>query len=141
MRRLFEALARRRPLVVVVDDLQWAEPTFLDLVEHVADLSRDAPIVLLCMARPELLEGRPGWGGGKLNATSILLEPLSPARAGELVEQPARRRARSAPTPRRASPTACEGNPLFAEELLAMLIDDGLLRARGRTLGARRRAG
>ena len=62
--------------MVVFDDLQWAEPTFLDLVEHVADLSRDAPLVMLCMARPELLDTRPGWGGGKLNATSILLEPL-----------------------------------------------------------------
>ena len=63
--------------MVVFDDLQWAEPTFLDLVEHVTDLSRDAPIMMLCMARPELLDERPGWGGGKLNATSILLEPLS----------------------------------------------------------------
>ena len=49
----------QRPLVIVIDDLQWAEPTFLDLVEHVADLARDAPIVLLCMARPELLEAAP----------------------------------------------------------------------------------
>ena len=60
-----------------MDDLQWAEPTFLDLVEHVADLSRDAPIFLLCVTRMELLDGRPGWGGGKLNATSLLLEPLA----------------------------------------------------------------
>ena len=59
---MFEVLAQRRPLVVVLDDLQWAEPTFLDLVEHVADLARGVPIVLMCMARPELLDGRPGWG-------------------------------------------------------------------------------
>ena len=72
--------------MVVLDDLQWAEPTFLDLVEHVADLSRDAPIVLLCMARPELLDARTGWGGGKLNATSILLEPLATDESRELVE-------------------------------------------------------
>ena len=60
----------------MIDDLQWAEPEFVDLVEHVADLSRDAPIFLLCVARTELLDDRPGWGGGKLNATSLLLEPL-----------------------------------------------------------------
>ena len=75
-RRLLEARAAERPQVVVIDDLQWAEPVFIDLVEHVADLSRDAPIFLLCVARTELLDVRPGWGGGKLNATSLLLEPL-----------------------------------------------------------------
>ena len=63
-RRLFELLSERRPVVVVLDDLQWAEPTFLDLVEHVADL-RDAPVLLLCLARPELLDSRRGWAGGK----------------------------------------------------------------------------
>jgi predicted ATPase/DNA-binding SARP family transcriptional activator len=125
-RRLFEALARRGPLVVVLDDLHWAEPTFLDLVEHVADLSRDAPIVLLCMARGELLEERPGWSGGKLNATSILLEPLRLDESRELVENLLSR----ATVPSEAAvrmADACEGNPLFAEELLAMLIEDRLL--------------
>ena len=75
-----------RPLVVVFDDLHWAEPTFLDLVEHLADWSRDAPILLLCLARPELLDERPGWGGGKLNATSVLLEPLTDDESAELIE-------------------------------------------------------
>src|SRR4029453_4393862 len=64
VRKLFEALAGKRALVVVFDDLNWAEPAFLDLIEHVADWSREAPILLVCMARPELLEIRPGWGGG-----------------------------------------------------------------------------
>src|SRR6266540_2748892 len=77
VRKLFEALAREQPLVVLLDDLHWGEPTFLDLVEHVADWSRDAPILLLCLARAELLDARPSWGGGKHNATSLLLEPLS----------------------------------------------------------------
>ncbi len=126
-RRLFEAMARRRPLVVVVDDLQWAEATFLDLVEHVADLARDAPIVVLCMARAELLDARPGWGGGKLNAASIHLDALGTDDTRELVanllgqatlpREPADRLA-----------ATCEGNPLFAEELLSMLIDEGRLR-------------
>jgi predicted ATPase/class 3 adenylate cyclase len=134
-RRLFEVLAQRRPLVVVLDDLQWAEPTFLELVEHVADLSREAPIVLLCMARPELLDTRAGWGGGKLNATSILLEPLTEEESRELVENLVTA-ALTADASARIG-VACEGNPLFAEELIAMLIDDGLLhRERGQwTLG------
>jgi predicted ATPase len=124
-RRLFEVLARRRPLVVVVDDLQWAEPTFLDLVEHVADFARGAPVVLLCMARPELLEGRPGWAGGKLNASSILLEPLPPEASRELVGNLVES---LTPDASERIGAACEGHPLFAEELIAMLIDDGLLR-------------
>ena len=128
-RRLFEVLAHDRPLVVVLDDLQWAEPTFLELVEHVADVSRGAPIVLLCMARPEMLDVRTGWGGGKLNATSILLEPLTKEESRELVEN----LVAAALTPDASARigAACEGNPLFAEELLAMLIDDGLLRREG----------
>ena len=85
-RKLLEARAAERPVVVVFDDLHWGEPTFLDLVEHVADLSRDAPILLLCMARPELLDVRPAWGGGKLNATTALLEPLAPDETAELLD-------------------------------------------------------
>jgi len=77
VRKLFEAHAGERPLVVVFDDLHWAAPTFLDLVEHIADWSRDAPLLLVCLARPEFLDGRPNWGGGKFNATSVLLEPLN----------------------------------------------------------------
>jgi class 3 adenylate cyclase/DNA-binding winged helix-turn-helix (wHTH) protein/Flp pilus assembly protein TadD len=127
VRRLFEAAARRRPLVVVLDDLQWAEPTFLDLVEHVADLSRDVPIVVMCMARPELLDARPGWGGGKLNGTSILLEPLSEHETGELIANLLSRATLPQVVAARIA-GATEGNPLFAEELLAMLVDEGLLR-------------
>jgi hypothetical protein len=61
IRRFFEASARERPLVLVFDDIHWGEPTFLDLVEHIADWSRGSPILLLCMARSELLDVRPGW--------------------------------------------------------------------------------
>ena len=84
--RSSKRLLERAPLVLVFDDIHWGESTFLDLVEHVADWSRAAPILLVCIARPELLEVRPGWGGGKLNATSILLEPLSDIESVELVE-------------------------------------------------------
>jgi hypothetical protein len=63
-RKLLDEQAQAQPLVVVFDDIHWGEETFLDLIEHAAELSRDAPILLLCMARPELLEKRPGWGAG-----------------------------------------------------------------------------
>src|SRR5262249_32010739 len=75
-RKLLEQEADELPLIVVFDDLHWAESTFLALIEAAAELSRDAPILLLCMGRPELLELRPGWGGGMWNATTVLLEPL-----------------------------------------------------------------
>ena len=85
VRKLLEAIARRQPLIVVIDDLHWAEPTLLDLVEHIADWSHEAPILLLAVARPEMLDARPHWGGGKMNATTILLEPLSAEDSTELV--------------------------------------------------------
>ena len=62
VRRLFEALARGRPLIVVVDDLHWADPALLDLLEHVARFASDAPILIVGIARPELLDDRPDWG-------------------------------------------------------------------------------
>jgi class 3 adenylate cyclase/tetratricopeptide (TPR) repeat protein len=125
-RKLFEAHAHQRPLVVVFDDVQWGEPTFLDLVEHVTDWSRDAPILAVCMARPELLDKRPGWGGGKFNATSVLLEPLGEDDSAQLIVN-LLGRAELAPAVRARVAQAAEGNPLFVEEMLAMLIDDGLL--------------
>ena len=116
-RKLLEEVA---PVVCVFDDLHWAEPTFLDLVDHVADWSRDAPILLVCIARPEFLDRRPTWAGGKLNATTVLLEPLTAAETDELIErllgeaplaEPLRARIRD----------AAEGNPLFVEQMLAMV--------------------
>jgi tetratricopeptide (TPR) repeat protein len=116
-RKLLESRAVERPLVVVFDDLHWGEPTFLDLVEHVADLSRDAPILLLCMARPELLDARPTWGGGKLNATNVLLEPLGPEETSALI---AALDDDVAEELRERIVDAAGGNPLFVEEMLAM---------------------
>ena len=136
VRKLFEALARRRPLVVVFDDLNWAEPTFLDLIEHVADWSRDAPILLVGMARPELLDMRPGWGGGKRNATTIFLEPLSDHDCKALIHNLLGQAALEASVQARIQ-DAAEGNPLFVEETLSMLIDEGLLlRKNGRWVAA-----
>ncbi len=126
IRSLFEALARSHPVVLVLDDVHWGESTFLDLIEHVADWSRDAPILLLCLARPELLDARPAWGGGKMNASSILLEPLSSAEASTLVHNLVGAADLPAAVAARITESA-EGNPLFVEEMLAMLIDEGLL--------------
>jgi class 3 adenylate cyclase/tetratricopeptide (TPR) repeat protein len=127
VRKLLEHLARERPVVVVFDDIHWGEPTFLDLIEHLADWTREASLLLLCIARPELLEVRPGWGGGKMNATSILLEPLPVDEASTLVDN-LLGRADIPQAARQRILEAAEGNPLFVEEMLAMLIDDGLLR-------------
>jgi tetratricopeptide (TPR) repeat protein len=126
VRRLLESVAGRRPLVVVFDDIHWAEPTFLDLIEHVADWSRDAPILLICASRPELLDLRPVWAGGKLNAASVLLEPLDPDACRRLVDN-LLGQVELEPAAAARILAAAEGNPLFIEELLAMLVDDGLI--------------
>jgi class 3 adenylate cyclase/tetratricopeptide (TPR) repeat protein len=122
-RKLLEARAAERPQLVVLDDIQWAEEVFLDLVEHVADWSRDSPILLLCIARPELLEVRPSWGGGKLNATTILLEPLSADDCEQLVDELIGEAEIDADVRRRII-AAADGNPLFLEEMLAMAAED-----------------
>ena len=124
VRKLFEVLARTRPLVVVVDDLHWAETTLLELVEHLADWSRDAPIMVLCIGRPELLDNRPGWGGGKLNATTTLLEPLPEDDAEALVDNLLHGH-RLADDVRARITTTAEGNPLFVEQMLALLSENG----------------
>ena len=85
MRKLLEAAAAERPLVAVFEDIHWGEPTFLDLIEQAAGLSRGAPILLLCTARPELLDRRPGWAEGELDASTVLLEPLDAAETDELL--------------------------------------------------------
>jgi hypothetical protein len=126
-RRLLELLAERGPLVVVLDDLHWAEPGLLDLVEHVADYGRGAPILLVAMARPEFLEDRPGWAGGKLNATTLLLEPLDEAEATRLLAALAGPLALPEAVTRPIT-RAAGGNPLFLEELLASLVEEGRLR-------------
>jgi class 3 adenylate cyclase/tetratricopeptide (TPR) repeat protein len=120
VRRLFETLAAGSPLILIFDDIHWAEQTLLDLVDHIADWSREAPILLLCMARPEFLDSRPGWGGGKMNAATILLEPLSEDEAETLIENLLAGSDLSDQVRRRIMASA-EGNPLFVEQMLALL--------------------
>jgi len=116
VRKLLEAAAAERPLVCVFDDVNWGEDTFLDLVEQVAALARGAPLLVVCMARPDLLDRRPGWGG------VVRLEPLSNDESDLLIaellggaglDESLRGRIRG----------AAEGNPLFVEEMIAMLRD------------------
>lgn len=127
VRKLLEQSAAGRPLIVVLDDLHWGEPTFLDLVEQVADLSRGFPILLLCMARPELLERRPGWGGGKLNSATVLLEPLNSGEAEVLIDKLLPGALRD-PVLRVRVLEAAAGNPLFLEEIAAVVASsDGVV--------------
>jgi class 3 adenylate cyclase len=124
VRRLLEALAHKRPLVVVLEDLHWAEPTFLDLLEYVAGFSAGEPILLLASARPELLETRPAWA--KLRPTSqlLLLEPLAEPEVDALIDARSEPGALSGRLRARVLEVA-EGNPLFVEQLLAMEAGDG----------------
>jgi tetratricopeptide (TPR) repeat protein len=108
---------------VVFEDVHWAEPTLLDLIEHLAAWTRSAPMLVVCLARPELLENRPSWGGGKLNATSILLGPLSEVESAQFVGHLLGARGLSAETLAGIT-AAAEGNPLFLEQMLAMLSED-----------------
>src|SRR5215217_2372577 len=130
VRRFLEVLADRHPLVVVVDDLHWAKPALLDLLEQVVALAREARILLVAVARPELLEQRPGWAGGRLNASTMLLEPLADEESATLLEHLAGEAPLPADATDRITRTA-EGNPLFLEELLAMLIEEGRLQRDG----------
>jgi class 3 adenylate cyclase/tetratricopeptide (TPR) repeat protein len=125
VRKLFERSAELAPLVVVIDDLHWGEPVLFDLIEHIADFSRGAPVFVVCLARPELLDSRPGWGGGKLNATNLLLEPLKPAEAALLIDQLLPADIDIDAGLRQRVQAAAGGNPLFVEEMLALLRESG----------------
>ncbi len=126
-RSYLEALAARGPIVALVEDVHWADPSLLDLIEAVVGRAR-CPALVVCTARPELLERRPGWGGGLANATTIALSPLSAGESAELIEHlleggvPAEV---VGPVLDRS-----EGNPFFAGELLRMMTEDGTLERR-----------
>ena len=121
-RRLFETLAASRPLVVVVDDIHWAEPTLLDLLEYVLGFSSGAPILLLCLARPDLFDARPSWAAPRPEPDARLARAAEPRRVrGADRRADGRERRAGAPRARRRR---AEGNPLFVEQMLAMLADD-----------------
>ncbi len=126
IRRLFETIAQEPSLILVLDDLQWAEPTFLDLLEYLTGSSAGAPILLLGIARPELLDARPGWSAPSANASIMSLQPLGRSETGSLLGH-----LLGAGT---VDPALLErvetagGNPLFVEELVRMFREDGRLR-------------
>ena len=127
VRRLFEALGREQPIVLVVDDIQWAEPLFLDLLEHLAEWVQSVPLLVVCLARPEIREVRPVLTEqGRRVAAVVNLEGLSVTATTEL----AARLVGADALPRELLariPESTEGNPLFVRELMRMLVDDGVI--------------
>ena len=119
-RKLFRALASDQPLVLVFEDLHWADGKLLDFVEELVDRVVDAPILVVCLARPDLLEERPSWGSGNLDAESIQLGPLSGGSSDELIRLLADSISADA---RVRIAVRAEGNPLFIEQLVALAQD------------------
>jgi class 3 adenylate cyclase/tetratricopeptide (TPR) repeat protein len=123
MRKLVEALAAPQPLVLVFEDIHWAEPTLLDLIEYFAGWIRDAPVLLLCLARPDLVDRRSTWLAPRPNARMLSLDPLTEeetelllAALGRVGEFSVRMRTKIS--------EAAEGNPLFVEQMAAMLAEE-----------------
>jgi class 3 adenylate cyclase/tetratricopeptide (TPR) repeat protein len=117
-----EKLAEPQPLVLVFEDIHWGEEPLLELIEHLGTWVRGVPLLMLCLARPELLDIRPGWGGGRVRATAIELEPLSELDSEALIEALLADDELS-PAARSALFEKTEGNPLFVEETLRMLAE------------------
>jgi class 3 adenylate cyclase/tetratricopeptide (TPR) repeat protein len=121
-RQLFETMADQHPLVLVFEDVQWANDGLLDFIDHLVDWTARLPVLIVCTARPELLERRPGWGGGKLNVTTLSLSPLSDEDTARLLRQ-------LLGTPvveaehQQALLTRAGGNPLYAEQFAQMLAE------------------
>ena len=116
--RFWETLAEQRPLVLVFEDIQWADDGLLDFIDYLADWIRDVPILILCTARLELLERRPAWGGGKVNAATVQLAPLSEEQTTRLISQLG-----GSVDPQLLE--RCGGNPLYAEQFARMLAERG----------------
>lgn len=114
--RFVELIATRRPLIMTIEDIHWAEPTLLELIQDIVDSSRGAPILMLCLARPELVEKDPSWRRTRYNSSLLQLEPLAPAAADALIGS-LPNHVRLAAAKRRAIRDAAEGNPLFIEQM------------------------
>jgi class 3 adenylate cyclase/tetratricopeptide (TPR) repeat protein len=122
VRKAVERRAREQPLALVVEDIHWAEPTLLDLVEHLTDWTRDVQLLVLCLARPELLDDRPSWGGDRPNAKLLTLDPLEEDEVGALVTGLTGDSALADDARLRILAVA-EGNPLFVEQLVAAVAE------------------
>lgn len=126
IRSFIEAVARDQPTMLVFEDLHWGDEALLDLVELLAARLRDLPILVLVLARPELLDSRPGWGGGLLAHTALPLRPLDASDAATLAAQRLADAGSSDGADRAADLAAvADGNPLFIEQLAAALAESG----------------
>src|SRR5438876_965682 len=119
-----QRVAQEQPLVLLFEDIHWAEEPLLELIEHLATWVREAPLLILCLARPELLDLRPGWGGGRVRATAIELEALQRGESEELVEA-LLDGGELTEQARQALLDKTEGNPLFVEETMRMVAEEG----------------
>jgi tetratricopeptide (TPR) repeat protein len=124
-RTCLETLAREEPLIAIVEDIHWAEQTFLDLIRFVVD-SGSAPILVICSSRPDLIDGRPEWVAEAERSLAITLEPLSEEDSFRVVENLLPTAALD-PAAKARITEAAEGNPLFVEQILSMMVDDGIL--------------
>jgi class 3 adenylate cyclase/tetratricopeptide (TPR) repeat protein len=125
-RRWVQTQAARSPLLLVFEDIHWAEPAMLDLIEYLATWSGEAPVFILCLARPELLDKRPGWAAGRFQASRIMLEPLNRNESAALIG--ALLTVEGLPDRlRNEMLERADGNPLFVEELIRMLLDEGTI--------------
>jgi class 3 adenylate cyclase/tetratricopeptide (TPR) repeat protein len=119
-----QLMSQTQPLVLVFEDIHWAEEPLLDLIEHLTAWVRDGSLLLLCLARADLLEIRPDWGGGRVRSTSIELEPLGAAESETLIDALSAQDAISVET-RTLLLQKTEGNPLFLEETMRMVEESG----------------
>jgi len=119
-RRFFETLAEERPLVLVFEDLHWADDGLLDFVDHLVEWASGVPLLAVCTSRPELFERRPGWGGGKPNAVTLSLSPLSDSETARLLASLLERSVLPAET-QSALLERAGGNPLYAEQYARLL--------------------
>jgi class 3 adenylate cyclase/tetratricopeptide (TPR) repeat protein len=123
-REFVDELADVQPLILVFEDIHWAEEPLLELIDHLAQWVRERSLLIVCLARPELLDVRPGWGGGRIRSTAIELEPLGREESEELAAALlAQHEISDHVTSRLLEKT--EGNPLFVEEIVRMLVEEG----------------
>jgi len=123
-RRFLEAMAEHRPLVVVFEDLHWADESLLDFVDELVDWVTDVPMLVVATARPELLERRPGWAGGKLNATTLALTPLTADQTALLITHLLERSVLPVES-QQALLERAGGNPLYAEQFAELFLERG----------------